>query len=187
MLQFTPLRRSIAEHTFWEWERKSTGNGIVSGFERHTPNNCSQSIWNLFVYLFFLLCIFLFIEFVGVTLVNKILQVSGAQFYYTSSVYCTVCSPPQVRPPSTTTYPPYPPPPPPTPAVTTVDCVHESFLSVLSPWILPSSLSSTPPSWLSACSLFMSLSLFCLLAHFCSWDSTDGWNHTVLVFLRLKI
>ena len=108
MLQFAPLRRSFAEHTFWEWERKSTGNGIVSGFERHTPNNCSQSIWNLFVYLFFLLCIFLFTEFVGVTLVNKILQVSGAQFYNTSSVYCTVCSPPQVRPPSTTTYPPIP-------------------------------------------------------------------------------
>ena len=33
------------------------------------------------------------IEFVGVTLVNKIIQVSGAQFYNTSSVHCTVCSP----------------------------------------------------------------------------------------------
>ena len=27
------------------------------------------------------------------TLVNKIIQVSGVQFYNTSSVYCVVCSP----------------------------------------------------------------------------------------------
>ena len=39
---------------------------------------------------------FLFIEFVGVTLVNKILQASGAQFYHTWSVQCIACSPPQV-------------------------------------------------------------------------------------------
>ena len=48
---------------------------------------------------------------IGVTLVNKIIQVSGAQFYNTSSVHCSVCSPPQVKSPSITIYPPYPPPP----------------------------------------------------------------------------
>lgn len=34
---------------------------------------------------------FLFIEFMGVTLVNKIIQISGIQFYSPSSVFCTVC------------------------------------------------------------------------------------------------
>ena len=35
-------------------------------------------------------------EFIGVTLVNKIIQVLGAQFYSTSSVHCIVHFPPQV-------------------------------------------------------------------------------------------
>ena len=39
---------------------------------------------------------FLLIEFTGVTLINKITRVSGAQFHNTSSVHCTMCSPPQV-------------------------------------------------------------------------------------------
>ena len=47
-----------------------------------------------------------FIEFTGVTLINKIIQVLGVQFYSTSSVHCIVCSPPQVKSPSTTIYPP---------------------------------------------------------------------------------
>ena len=42
----------------------------------------------------FLLGFFL-IEFLGVTLDNKITQVSGAEFHSTSSVPHTVCSPPQ--------------------------------------------------------------------------------------------
>ena len=50
---------------------------------------------------------FLFIEFIGVTLVNKIIQVSGAQFYNTSSVHCIVCSSPQVKSPSFNIYPSY--------------------------------------------------------------------------------
>ena len=40
---------------------------------------------------------FLFIECIGVTLVNKTIQVSGAQSQNTSSIRCTGCSPPQVR------------------------------------------------------------------------------------------
>ena len=40
---------------------------------------------------------FLFTEFVGVTVVNKIILASGAQFYNTSFVHCIVCSPPQVK------------------------------------------------------------------------------------------
>ena len=35
-------------------------------------------------------CFFLFIGFIGVKLLNKIIQVSGAQFHNTSSVYCIV-------------------------------------------------------------------------------------------------
>ena len=45
------------------------------------------------------------LEFIGVTLVSKIIQVSGVRFYHTSSVYCTVCSPPQVKSPSITIHP----------------------------------------------------------------------------------
>lgn len=52
--------------------------------------------------------LFLFIEFTGVALVNTIIQVSGAQFYRTSSVQCVVCSPPQVQSPSINTGPPSP-------------------------------------------------------------------------------
>ena len=37
-------------------------------------------------------------------IVNKITQVSGVQCYTTSSVYCTVCSPPLVKSPSITIY-----------------------------------------------------------------------------------
>ena len=36
------------------------------------------------------------VGFIGMTLVNKITQVSGAQFHNTSSAHCTVCSPPHV-------------------------------------------------------------------------------------------
>lgn len=42
---------------------------------------------------------FLFIKYIGVTLVNKWIQVTGAQFYM-SSVHCIVYSPPQVTSPS---------------------------------------------------------------------------------------
>ena len=36
------------------------------------------------------------------TLANEMIQVSGVQFYNASPVYCTVCSPPQVKSPSIT-------------------------------------------------------------------------------------
>ena len=54
------------------------------------------------------LIFFLFIKFIGMTLVSKIMQVSGAEFHSTSSIYCIVCSPPQINSPSITIYPPYP-------------------------------------------------------------------------------
>ena len=65
-----------------------------------------QSIVCYFIYLFTYLLIF--IECIGVTLVNKIVQVSRVQFYNTSSVYCIVHSPPQVKSPSITIDPPLP-------------------------------------------------------------------------------
>lgn len=40
---------------------------------------------------------FPFIKFIGVTLINKITQVSGAKFNNSLSVYCIVCSPPQAK------------------------------------------------------------------------------------------
>ena len=54
----------------------------------------------------------IFTEFIGVTLVNKIIQVAGTQFHNTSSVQCIMCSPPQVRSASTAIYPPPRPPAP---------------------------------------------------------------------------
>ena len=45
---------------------------------------------------------------IGVTLFNRIMWVSGVQFYNTPSVYCIVCSPLQVRSPSSTVSPLYP-------------------------------------------------------------------------------
>ena len=45
------------------------------------------------------------IELIGVTLINNIIQASGVQFYHTSSAYCTVCSPPQVKSPSIAVHP----------------------------------------------------------------------------------
>ena len=49
----------------------------------------------------------IFTEFIGVTLVNKIIQVAGTQFHNTSSVHCIVCSPPQVKCLAIIIYPPY--------------------------------------------------------------------------------
>ena len=51
--------------------------------------------------------LFIFIEFIGVTLANKILQASRVQFYNSSPVYCIVCSPLKVQSPSITIYPPF--------------------------------------------------------------------------------
>ena len=47
---------------------------------------------------------FIFIEFIGVALVSKIIQVSVVQLHNTSSVYCTVQSPPQFTSSSVTIY-----------------------------------------------------------------------------------
>ena len=55
-----------------------------------------------------------FIELIGEALVNKIIQLSGVQFYNTSSVCCSVCSLPKVRSPSITFYPSLPSQPSPT-------------------------------------------------------------------------
>ena len=49
----------------------------------------------------------LFSEFIGVTLVNKIIQVSDERFYNTSSVHCVVCLSPQVKSLPVSIYPPY--------------------------------------------------------------------------------
>ena len=40
-----------------------------------------------------------FIEFIRVRSVNKVIWMSSVQFYNTSSVYCIVCLPPQVKSP----------------------------------------------------------------------------------------
>ena len=105
---------------------------------------------------------FCYIELIGVTLVNKIIQVSVVQFYNTSSVHCIVCSPPQVKSPSTTS-PTLPHPNNPH----TVVHIHEFFpLFFLNPTTVPHPAPQTSSQWqLSACFLSMGLSLFYLLVH----------------------
>ena len=91
---------------------------------------------------------FLLIEFIGVTLVNKIILVSGVQFYHTSSVHRTVCSPLQVQCPSTTIYPPLLSPTsshPPFPFGShhTIVCVYD-FLVLF--YLVPSPFFTQPPN-----------------------------------------
>ena len=65
---------------------------------KHSLPACSlyfNLIYGIFCYKMFIYH-FPFIEFIEVTLVNKIIQVLGAQFYSTSSVHCIVHFPPQV-------------------------------------------------------------------------------------------
>ena len=81
---------------------------------------------------------FLFIEFVQVTLVNKTIQVAGAQFYNIPSVHYIVCLPPLVKFLSITIYPSTHPMPPILGNHHTVVCVHDFFFSIPPP--------STPPS-----------------------------------------
>ena len=113
-----------------------------------------------------------FIEIFVVTLVNKIIQVSGVQFYNTSFVHCIVCLPPQLKFPITVC-----------PLLSApfyillrpfpcgsnhhiVVCVYEVlFFSCLIPSPFSPSTSSTPA--LTAVSLLsMSLFLFHLLVYF---------------------
>ena len=74
----------IAWEPWWNAEADSAGLGQGLGF----------FISLLFYHwIFYFLKLLLFIEFMGVTLVNKIIQVSSVQLYNTKpSVYCTVCS-----------------------------------------------------------------------------------------------
>ena len=102
--------------------------------------------------IFVVYSFFLFIEFTGVTLVKKIIQVSGAQSHNTSRAHCIVCSPPQVKFLSVTIYLPYtllrsPPLPIPSGGHHTVVSVHEFFLSFF--LFLPSP--STPSLNLTTC------------------------------------
>ena len=77
--------------------------------------------------------ILFFIEFTGATLVHKIMLFSEVQFYYTSSLCCTVHSPLPVKSPSITIYARYHlvylSPPPFSLVITTVVCVYEGFFS----------------------------------------------------------
>ena len=112
------------------------------------------------------------IEFIGMTLVNKFMLASGVQFYNMSSVYCTMCSPPQVKslsiniflilPWSTS-------PPPPFPSGThrTVVCLL-GFVVVVNSFTFFTQHPNPLPCFKAVCSLclYMSLFLFCLLVYF---------------------
>ena len=131
--------------------------------------------------------VLIFIEFIGVTLVNKLIQVSSVQFSNTSFVYCIVCSSPKVKSPFLTID-----HPPPLYSLLlsripflsgnrhAVVCVYEvGFLFFL----IPSHIS--PPSTLSLLSPVNLLSVSVSLFPFCSLDSIYKWNHKAFVFLFL--
>ena len=139
-------------------------------------------------FLTHLFLFFFLIEFIGVILVNKLIQVSGAQFYNTASEHCVVCSPlppAQVKSQPITIY----------LSSTflylrphlgdhhTVVHVHEFFpFSLL---LNPSTPYTQPhPTAVSLLSIYESVSLL-LVSSVCSLDSTYEWNHMVFVFLWL--
>ena len=127
----------------------------------------------------------IFIAFTGLTLVNKIKQVSTVQFYNISSVYCIMCSSPKVKFPSITIYlsfalfylphPPFP------LVITILLSVSMSFFLIPSPF---SPSSPIPLSSDSCQSVLCIMSLFrfvvAVVSLFCSLDSTYGWNHRFL-------
>ena len=110
-------------------------------------------------------------------LVNKIILVSGVQFHNTSFVFCVVCSPPWVKSPSITIYPPFP-----SGNRHAVVCVYEGFFSLIPLLFSPSPPALSPMAAVSLFSESMILFLFCL---FCSSDFTYKWDHMVFVFLWL--
>ena len=84
----------------------SASSHVSHKVQTHLPfRKCINA--RFFLVFKFVFTFFLFIEFVRVTIVNKILQVSSAQFYNTSSVHSMVYSPPSVKSPSITIYPPF--------------------------------------------------------------------------------
>ena len=112
------------------------------------------------------------IEFIGVTLVNKFMLASGVQFYNTSSVYCTMCSPPQVKSLSINTFLILPwstssPPPFPSGTHRTVVCLL-GFVVVVNSFTFFTQHPNPLPCFKAVCSLclYMSLFLFCLLVYF---------------------
>ena len=142
---------------------------------KSTIKSCFKSVFNPHDHFL------IFIDFIGVTLVKKIMQVSGAQFYNTSCVHCIMCSPPQVRSLSALS---------PTASSTspsnhrTMARVHEFFLSLvcsipLSHHSVPQPVTPTAVSMLSICE---SVSF---VSSVCSLDPTYEWNRRVLVFLWL--
>ena len=112
------------------------------------------------------------------TLVNN--YIGFRCFYYTSSVYCIMCSPPQVKSPSLTIYHPHTLLPFPSVNHHTVICIYEVFLFCFVFCLIPSPLSPSPltpasltivslsPVWESVSILFVIF--FC---SFIQWSTTQ--------------
>ena len=133
-----------------------------------------------------------FIEVVGVTLISKITQVSGADFH-TCTLYpvpCTVCSPPEsvsvhrhlsLHPPLCS------PPPPPTtslafPTVLSVSMSFSLFFFSFASFLYPSPPPHIPLTAASLLSLYESVSTS-LVSPVSPLHATYEWNHMVLVSL----
>ena len=130
-----------------------------------------------FIYMFYIyrytwtyiFSVFIFIEFFGVTLANKIKSVSGVYFCNTASLYCTVCSPPQVtcHQHLSLLHPLLP------PSILFPSGNHRKQCLSFFLCLIPSFFSPSHPlqflfplTVVSLFSVFMSLFLFCLLVYF---------------------
>ena len=122
------------------------------------------------------------IEFIGVTLMNKTIQVSGVQLCNTSAAQCIVYSASKVKSVSCHHLSPCCPLAPPSSPFPSGN--HHSVVSVCF-FLIPSPLSpGTPTSLLSdSCQsiwcIYESVSIL-FASLFCSLDSTDKWNHMYL-------
>ena len=171
-------------------ERKWVPQGCFTVLTIKTQKNILFKSWIKELFSVLTLFIFLFIEFIGVTPVTKIMHVSGAQFD-NISVHCVVCpTPSQVSIQHHLFIHVYPPPPPPTPTLPsnhhTVVCVCEIFLFLSFFCSIP--LPSPPEQALphpNSCQPAFWVCQYFIVSSFCPLDSAEKWNNVVLTFLWL--
>ena len=74
-----------------QWFKNSDSQHFWKGWDRYEATGEVEYEWKIRdIYFIFYFYFFLFIEFIGVTLINKIIQVSGTQFLNTTSVHCII-------------------------------------------------------------------------------------------------
>ena len=133
-----------------------TGEETIMHRERGVLRNFGKALWKMyFIYLSYWLD--------WDDLVNKIIQISGAQFHKTSSAHCIVCSP-QVESPSIAINLPFTVPYLPTPLLFLLPCPWRFFSSPFFSILINPSIPYPAPNrlpQLSACSLSVYIYFAC--------------------------